>query len=99
MTFKNIFTLIYLGYFVVLGIIKTKKGEIMEWAIIKWILMFLFYLCALIFAIITGGFLWTAYEERKIWKGKDFGWKLFPLLAVITGIFSCIFVFLGNLFR
>ncbi len=67
--------------------------------IIKWIFVLGFYLCAVIFAFITVGFLWTAYDERKSCKGKDFGWKLFPLLAAITGVVSCIFVFLGNLFK
>ena len=71
----------------------------MEWAIIKWILMFLFYLCALILAIITVVLLRTAYEERKLWKGKDFGWKIFPVLAILSGLFSVMFLLLGNLFR
>jgi hypothetical protein len=88
-------------------ITKIKKGGIMEWLIVigdffvtilKWSFMLGFYLCAFVFAIVTAVLLWIAYDERKIYKGKDYGWKLFPLLAIITGIFSGIFVFLGNLF-
>ena len=68
-------------------------------ATIKWVAMFVFYFCAAFLAIITGVLLRTTYEERKIWKGKDFGWKIFPVLAILSGISSFVFILLGNLLR
>ena len=68
-------------------------------AVIEWCFMLGFYLCAFFFAVVTVVCLLVAYDERKIYKGKDYGWKLFPVLAAISGVCAYIFVLLGNLFN
>ena len=72
---------------------------ILSWIIvaIKWFFVIVFFLCAIILAGLTLFSELMARDERKMYEGKDSSWKFFRLIAVVLGIFACIFAWFGYL--
>jgi len=63
--------------------------------VLKWVFVFVLFLFAAMSFVVSCVSFETSYEERKMCKGKDFGWKFLILVAICCMVLALIFAFLG----